>query len=178
MNDNNTFEQLYEETKKSVLKYIAAHCYSISDIEDIYQETYLSLHGTLKKTDIQIENGEAFVKTVAKRTLSRYYSGVGKLKAGLSISLDSLREKGGDNEPADSFDVEQSICTDELFEEVYQLIGKLPIQTQRIIFLRYKLELSFDEISAETGMSASAASQRLNKALVQIRRLYNRRDNK
>lgn len=174
-NTDIAFEQLYESTKKELLVYIASRCNSVDDIEDLYQETYISVFDSMQKMSEPINNAEAFVKTVAKRIISRHYSAANKLRAKLSISLDSFRESGVTEDIADETDIEESVCTDELYDEVYDIIKTMPIVVQRLIYMRYKLQLSIAEIAATTEMSETAVCQRINKALAAVRRTYTRR---
>ena len=73
------FEKIYNDTKESTYRFIAAKCYNIDDIDDIYQSTYISLFDALKKRDTPPENSEAFVITIAKRELFKYYGLIKKL---------------------------------------------------------------------------------------------------
>ena len=151
---NNQFEQLFEQTKSAVYKYIAAKCRSIDDIDDIFQETYMSVYTYLKNGG-EIKEPEAFVKTVAKRTLGRYYSLLKRLK----LTAERLA-------PVDM----QAEDHDELVLLVNELVMKKPARVQKIFFMRHSLQLSFEEIAERLQMKPNTVQKAYYRTVEDIRR--------
>ena len=163
------FEKIYNDTKESTYRFIAAKCYNIDDIDDIYQSTYISLFDALKKRDTPPENSEAFVITIAKRELFKYYGLIKKLTE--STKAPPLSDEPYE-EDADSFCLEDSIVNKALLEEVNSLLQKKDITTQKIFFMHYYKGYTLSEIASLLELSESSVKRRLYSALSRIRRLY------
>ena len=148
------FDKIYTLTKTEVYKYIAAKCRSIDDIDDIFQETYIGVYEYLKNGG-EINKPTAFAKTVAKRTLSRYYSLLRRLK--------NLEERLA---PVDMQAEEHS----ELVDLVDLLVMKKPAKVQRIFFMRHSLQLSFDEIAKRLDMKPNTVQKTYYRTVESIRR--------
>ena len=163
------FDQLYEQTRQNTLRFISSKCIRITDIEDIYQETYLRVFDAIKDGR-EIREPEGFVIGIAKHCLSQYYSAAQRLRARISLSAGNASGEpvdiGGDT------DIEQLVADRTLLDEVFSEICRLPSEVQRIFYLHYFLELSLPETARLMGMSEGKVTQRLYKAVRQLRRKY------
>ena len=162
------FEEIYEETKQAALRFISSKCLKITDIEELFQETYLQVGEALDK-GTEPREPEAFVIGIAKHCISRYYSAAQRLRARISLS------SGGSDEPVDledETDIEELVSDRTLYEEVFREITALPSEVQRAFYLHYFLELSIPETAQLMGVSESKVKQRLYKAVRQLRRKY------
>ena len=170
MNDNKRlFEKIYNETKDNTYKFIAAKCYNIDDIDDIYQSTYISVFDALSKRDEPPENNEAFVILIAKRELFKYYGLIKRLASRFKAPPPNDDDC---KEDADSFCLEDSVVNKALLEEINSLLEKKDIATRKIFFLYYYKGYSLGEISDMLGLGESSVKRRLYGTLTQIRRLY------
>ena len=172
MNSDMLFEEIYNETKQSALRFITSKCLSITDIEDLFQETYLRVYDALE-SGRRPEQAEAFVIGIAKHCLSHYYSAAQRLKARISLSAGKLSDEPVDI--GDDTDIEGLIADRILLNEVFNEITKLPPDAQRIFYLHYFLELSLPDTAALVGLSEGKVRQKLYKAVRQLRRKYRRR---
>ena len=43
------FEEIYNKTYKTTLKYIVLHCSNLEDVNDIIQDTYVELYNNIKR---------------------------------------------------------------------------------------------------------------------------------
>ncbi|MBR6103401.1 MAG: RNA polymerase sigma factor [Ruminococcus sp.] len=173
---NVRFEKLYEETKAAVMRYVSAHCYSITDIDDLFQDTYLAVYKSMQSLTEPIQSSEAYVIGVAKKVLARHYSAVRRLRAQIDVSLDRRSGRGLAEETADSVDVEKLAGDRELLDEIFELVTVMPVTVQRAFYMHYVLEMSFAEVGNELDLSEAAVRQRVARALTEIRRLYKRRE--
>lgn len=171
-----TFECIYENTKSAAVRYIAAKCCNIADIEDIFQETYLSVYRSVTNRTERIESAEAFVITAAKRVLSKYYSTLKKLRTNLSVRLDAGSDRELVEELPATVDVEKLAGDRELLEEIYELVSRAPVTVQRTFYLYYVLDVPMKEISAQLGIEEIKLRRGLSRTLSEIRRLYKRRE--
>lgn len=166
------FDALYERTKESVHRYIAAKCCSLDDIDDIYQNTWLAVFEAATGRRDPIPNEEAFVILIAKRQLGRYYSLAAKLRK--LISLDRAPELPADI--PDSIDVEDELIGRELMDEIGALVRRCSLTSQKIFYLYYSKGLKLSEIAALMEMKETTVKKHLYSTLAEIRRLYERRE--
>ena len=144
------FNELFEQTKSTIYSYIAAHCRSVSDIDDVFQDTYFGVYSFLHGGGT-VNDPLAFTRTVARRTLAKYY-----------ISL----SRPAPDPPREQAPPPQSEAAD----RINSLILKSPPKIQRIFFLRHTLGLSFPEIAAELGMRTNTVQKCYYKKVAEIRR--------
>lgn len=163
------FETVYNETKDHVYKFIAAGCYRLSDIDDIFQNTYINIYNAICKGK-PIENNEAFAICIAKRELGRYYGVMRRLGSLIRSALPQSGTACADN--ADTYTIEDSIADRDLAADVNKLLSKKDITTQKIFFLYYYRELTLSEIADLLGIGESTVKRRLYSTLEQLRRLY------
>jgi RNA polymerase sigma-70 factor (ECF subfamily) len=159
-----TFEKIYEDLSDAIFRFCL---FRVSDREqalDITQETFLRLWQSfsLKK---KIFNERAFLFTVAHRLIIDWYR---KKK---SISLDSLLY----TEDAERYDPpdETTVGTLELKAEGRYLLDKineLSPSYRHSIYLRFVEGLSPREIGSVLGISSNAASVRLRRGILELRK--------
>lgn len=167
------FDQLYGQTRQSTLRFISSKCLRITDIEDLYQETYLRVFDALKEGR-EIKEPEAFVIGIAKHCLSQYYTAAQRLRARISLSAGA--ESGEPVDIGDDSDIEQLTADRALLDEIFGEICALPSGTQRIFYLHYFQGLSLSETASLLGISESRTTTLLYKAVRKIRRKYRGRE--
>ncbi len=162
------FETIYNRTKENTYRFITAKCYNIDDIDDIYQNTYISVYDALCKKDSEPENYEAFVILIAKRELFRYYGLIKKLTAHFKSAPQPEEIK----EDADAFDLEDSVVNKELLEKVNEHLSRMDLTTQKIFFMYYYKGYTLSEISELLETGESSVKRKLYGALGRLRRIY------
>lgn len=65
------FEEVYENTYHTLLKYIICKCSNLDDVNDIIQETYTEFYKLLKKNH-KIDNKQAYIIGIARNTIKKY----------------------------------------------------------------------------------------------------------
>lgn len=165
------FEMIYNETKEHVYRFIAAGCYRLDDIDDIYQNTYVSIYNSIRKGR-QIEDPEAFAVHAAKHELHRYYGLMKRLGSRLRSSLPSGSSDASEMGDAETYVIEDRVADKALAAEIAALLAKKNITTQKVFFLYYYRDMTLSEISKTLGISKSRVKRRLYSTLEQLRRLY------
>ena len=163
------FEEIYEQTKTAALRFISSKCLKITDIEDLFQETYLRVGEALDK-GAEPRDPEAFDIGIAKHCLSHYYSAAQRLRARISLSAGSVSDEPVDLE--DETDIESLVADRDLYDQVFKEITALPSDVQRLFYLHYFLDLSLSETAELMGLSESRVRQRLYQAVRKLRRKY------
>ncbi len=173
-NDKQLFDKIYENTKESVYRYITAKCFDINDIDDIYQNVYLTVYNALTRRDAPIVNEEAFVMLIAKRQLAKYYGLVKRIKSRITFSSPDSGDRFEEN--ADSFSVEDSIIDRSVVENISKIISEKPLITQKIFFMYYYRDMPLGEIADALGITQPTLKRHLYGTLAELRRLYSKEE--
>lgn len=176
MVDNITarFNELYEATSSSTLAFIAAKCSDMADMNDIFQETYMEIYRImLKKGADYIENDEAFAIKIAKNKISKQMSLFTRFKSEVSLSdfTEADEREVYDNSFTEE-SIDDSICTNELMDEIESFLKTKPQDVQKIFFLRFSMEYSLDKIAQLMSVSEQQVKNKLYRTIREIRKLY------
>ncbi len=79
LKDKRLFEKIYNETYKSILKFVVYKCNDLNDVDDIIQDTYLQLFKELKNGK-EILDKTAYLITIAKNKIISDYQSKIKIK--------------------------------------------------------------------------------------------------
>ncbi len=132
-----------------------------STVEDLVQDTFIKTWIYLTKGG-KIDTMKSFLYHVLNNLIVDEYR---KHKAS---SLDALLEKGmevKDNSQERIFNLLDG-------EMAMKLIHDLPEKYKRIISMRYKEDLSLEEISMKTGQSKNTIAVQLHRGLEKLKFLY------
>ena len=162
----NKFEEIYNKESDAIFRFCFIRVSDREQALDITQETFLRLWQSLQDGK-EILNDKAFLFTVARRLVIDLYR---KKK---SLSLDKIiseKEEGG-------YDVEdESTRENKLIigiEGRYLIdkINELEESYRELLYLRFVEDLSPPEIGEILGISANAASVRINRGLEELRKI-------
>ena len=166
------FNEIYDSTSKSVLTFITAKCGRTADIYDIFQDTYMELYQVLDKRGVEyIENDNAFIFTIAKQKIARYYTLKERLKNFVSMHTADEDEKEVELSEfeIDSFSVEEFVVNGALYETIKQFLHSKPEDVQKIFYLMYDVDLTIPEIAQALSISVSSVKNKLYRTLKEIR---------
>ena len=133
---------------------------------DLVQETFLRLWQTLEKGTV-MTNARAFLFTVAHRLIIDWYR---KKKA---ISMESLSNDLTEEayDPADEKTMPDNLEMGSEGRFLMEKIKELNESYRQAVYLRYAEGLSPPEIGSVLGISANAASVRVNRGIQELRQL-------
>jgi RNA polymerase sigma-70 factor (ECF subfamily) len=136
--------------------------------EDLFQDTLFKIVRTLKKGRYN-EEGKflSWVIRIAHNIIIDYYRKNNKMKKVYDTEEFSLFDILHDG----SLDAEKQMIRQQLIEKIRVLIEMLPYEQKEVLKLRMYEELSFQEISEQTGVSINTALGRMRYALINIRRI-------
>lgn len=169
------FNDIYYATSKKVLGFITAKCSNVSDISDIFQDTYTEVYAAVSRRTVKcITNQEAFVIKIARQKLWKYYSLTDRLKHILPMHEqdDNGEEFIPADREADSFCIDDKIADDMLLDEIRGILARKPQNVQKIFRMFYALDMTIPEISKLLGMSQSNVKHKLYRTLNELRNLY------
>ncbi len=160
------FDKLFQSESDAIFRFCVLRVSDREQAMDLVQETFVRLWQTLEK-GTEMTNARAFLFTVAHRLIIDWYR---KKKA---ISMESLADENTE-EAYDPADEKTSSDNLELGSEGRYLMSKiheLNDSYRQAVYLRYAEGLTPPEIGKILGISANAASVRVNRGIQELRQL-------
>lgn len=136
--------------------------------EDIFQDTFIKVIRTLKRGAYN-EEGKflPWVMRIAHNLIIDHFRKNNRMPmfdGSDSINVFSLM---GD----DRLNVEKQLIKDQIDQDLTKLIKELPEDQQEVLQMRIYKDMSFKEISDNTGVSINTALGRMRYALINLRKL-------
>ncbi|MCK5749603.1 MAG: RNA polymerase sigma factor [Oricola sp.] len=146
--------------REGLRRYVARLALRPEDVDDILQETFLSVHSL--KDEHEIRSPKFYLFAVARRTAYR------ELKRQSSRIADSIEEaiEKGEEPAAAQAPLDQAFEAREYFEILTDLVSDFPPQCRRVFILRKIFGYSHKEISAMMGISTSTVEKYLARAMM------------
>jgi RNA polymerase sigma factor (sigma-70 family) len=136
--------------------------------EDIFQDTFIKVIRTLKKGNYN-EEGKflPWVMRIAHNLVIDYFRKNNRMpsfKNTEEFDIFSVLHDG-------TLNAEKQIIQEQIFEDVRELINELPEEQKEVLIMRMYKDMSFKEISENTGVSINTALGRMRYALINMRKL-------
>ncbi|MFZ3012023.1 MAG: RNA polymerase sigma factor [Minisyncoccia bacterium] len=162
------FEKIYNKESDAIFRFCLVRVSNREQALDITQETFLRLWQSLSSLQ-DIKNERAFLFTVSHRLIIDWYR---KKK---SISLEGMMYREGEEGDEPGYDIvdEKTRDVHEFRAEGRYLLTKINELTETYrhpIYLHFVEGLSPKEIGDILGISANAASVRVNRGLLELRK--------
>jgi len=136
--------------------------------EDVFQDTFIKVIRTLKKGNYN-EEGKflPWVMRIAHNLVIDHFRKTNRMPAFKNTEeFDIFSVIGDGNLNAEKKMIQEQICTD-----VRALIEELPAEQKEVLIMRMYKDMSFKEISENTGVSINTALGRMRYALMNMRKL-------
>lgn len=172
VNITHIFENIYKKESDAIFRFCFMRVSDREQALDITQETFTRFWQKLQK-DEDIQNNRAFIFMIARNLIIDWYR---KKKA---ISLDKMIENDLEDTPYFTVD-DSSIDNLELGPEsryVLDKVNELPPSARDPIYMRFVEGLSPSEIGEILGISTNAASVRINRGLIELKKKTGYNDN-
>lgn len=165
---NQTFEKIYGSESDAIFRYCLVRVSDREQAIDITQEAFLRLWQSLQKGE-DIKNNRAFLFTITHRLIIDWYR---KKK---SFSLESLmsQDEGNEHDVVDDKTSGDQILSGAEGRYLVEKMNELHPSHRDPVYLRYVEDLSPPEIGEILGISANAASVRINRGLEELKQKYN-----
>lgn len=168
------FDEIYQSTYQSTLRFIICKCQNINDANDILQETYLELYKILNKKRVDDINLEVYMIRIAGYKVKKYYSLLQRLKYKRMYSKHISEEI---DDVKDDINIEQWISDKSLCEEIWKFVKSKNELVQKVFYLRFSEELSIKEIADILAISESSVKNNLYRVLKEINIRYGKEEN-
>jgi RNA polymerase sigma factor (sigma-70 family) len=139
--------------------------------EDIFQDTFIKVIRTLKKGKYN-EEGKflPWVMRIAHNLVIDYFRKNNRMpsfKNTEEFDIFSVLHDG-------TLNAEKQIIQEQIYEDVRELINELPEEQKEVLIMRMYKDMSFKEISENTGVSINTALGRMRYALINMRKLIDK----
>jgi RNA polymerase sigma factor (sigma-70 family) len=136
--------------------------------EDIFQDTFIKVIKTLKKGNYN-EEGKflPWVMRISHNLVIDYFRKNNRMPKFKNTDDFDIFSVLGDN----SLNAEKQLIQDQIYDDVRDLIKGLPEEQKEVLVMRMYKDMSFKEISENTGVSINTALGRMRYALINMRKL-------
>lgn len=158
------FEDIYNKTYQTLLKYLVCKCRNLDDVNELIQDTYVELYHTLqRKRSIKLDDETAYLKGIAKNVLKKYYREHYKEIAHTNPT---------DLEPTDELDIEADFINKENVEQIWNYLNTKDILVHKIFYLYYSMGLKISEISEELEINPSTTKNYIYRTLKELKEVF------
>ncbi len=160
--------ELITRHKDRIFRFIYSKVYDRDVAEDIFQDTFIKVIKTLKRGAYN-EEGKflPWVMRIAHNLVIDHFrknNRMPKFENNDDFNIFSVLSDGALN-------AEKAIIKDQVESDVRRLIEELPDDQKEVLIMRMYKEMSFKEISEQTGVSINTALGRMRYALINLRKV-------
>lgn len=169
--DEKALEVLINRHNQRISSFIYSKVLDRDVTEDIFQDTFIKVIKTLKKGSYS-EEGKflPWVMRIAHNLIIDYFrknKRMPKFEGSDDFNIFSVI---GD----DKLNAEKQLIKDQIDSDLSLLIEELPDDQKEVLLMRIYKDMSFKEISENTGVSINTALGRMRYALINLRKIIER----
>ena len=157
--------------KQRIYSFIYSKVYNRDVAEDIFQDTFIKVIRTLKRGKYN-EEGKflPWVMRIAHNLVIDHFrknNRMPKFENKDDFNIFSVLSDG-------SLNAEKQIIKGQVEDDVRRLIEELPEDQKQVLVMRMYKDMSFKEISEQTGVSINTALGRMRYALINLRKVIDK----
>jgi RNA polymerase sigma-70 factor (ECF subfamily) len=169
--DEKSLEILINRHNQRISSFIYSKVMDRDVTEDIFQDTFIKVIKTLKKGNYS-EEGKflPWVMRIAHNLIIDHFrknKRMPKFEGSDDFNIFSVI---GD----DKLNAEKQLIKDQIDSDLSLLIEELPDDQKEVLLMRIYKDMSFKEISENTGVSINTALGRMRYALINLRKIIDR----
>lgn len=136
--------------------------------EDIFQDTFIKVIKTLKKGNYN-EEGKflPWVMRISHNLIIDYFRKSNRMPKFNNTDEFNIFSVLGD----ESLNAEKQLIQDQIYDDIKEIVNELPEEQKEVLIMRMYKDMSFKEISENTGVSINTALGRMRYALINMRKL-------
>lgn len=169
--DESALSVLITRHKQKIYSFIYSKVYDRDVTEDVFQDTFIKVIRTLKLGKYN-EEGKflPWVMRIAHNLVIDHFR-----KNSRMPKFDNNQEFNIFSVISDSsLNAEKTIIKEQVQEDVRRLIEELPEDQKQVLVMRMYNDMSFKEISENTGVSINTALGRMRYALINLRKVIDK----
>lgn len=169
--NENALSVLVTRHKEKIFSFIYSKVFDRDVAEDIFQDTFIKVIRTLKRGRYN-EEGKflPWVMRISHNLVIDYFrknNRMPKFENNGDFNIFSVLSD-------DALTAEKRIIKDQVASDVQRLIEELPEDQKQVLIMRMYKDMSFKEISEQTGVSINTALGRMRYALINLRKVIDK----
>lgn len=169
--DETALSKLINRHSSRIYSFIFSKVYNRDLTEDIFQDTFVKVIRTLKRGKYN-EEGKflPWVMRIAHNLVIDHFrkeNRMPKYEDNKELSIFSIL-------PDNAMSKESSLIQEQIYSDVRMLVEQLPADQHEVLTMRVYKEMSFKDISEQTGVSINTALGRMRYALINLRKLVDK----
>lgn len=169
--EEKALEILIKRHNQRITSFIYSKVMDRDVAEDIFQDTFIKVIKTLKRGNYS-EEGKflPWVMRIAHNLIIDYFrknKRLPKFEGSDDFNIFSVISD-------DKLNAEKQIIKDQIDSNLELLIEELPDDQREVLVMRIYKDMSFKEISENTGVSINTALGRMRYALINLRKIINK----
>ena len=139
--------------------------------EDVFQDTFIKVIRTLKKGNYN-EEGKflPWVMRIAHNLIIDHFRKSNRMPTFKNTDEFDIFSVLGDG----NLNAGKKIIQEQIYSDVRDLVKELPEEQKEVLIMRMYKDMSFKEISENTGVSINTALGRMRYALINMRKLIDK----
>ncbi len=172
---NSYFNSVYDDTIKSVTRFIVSKCGNFEDAEDMVQNVYTRFYQRISQKGYEdIESPEAFLINIAKFECKTYFS-VKKKNEKVSSFADYSEEEminieAEMSKPQKS--LEDIMCNKLLAKKIFDDIVNTDEMTGQIFYLHFVCDMKLEDVATSLDVKLSTVKNKLYRTIERLRKKY------
>ncbi len=161
-------ELLVKRHQQRIFSFIYSKVQDKDVAEDVFQDTFIKVIKTLKRGAYN-EEGKflPWVMRISHNLVIDYFRKNNRMPLFNNSDDFDIFSILSD----DSLNAERRIIKDQVLSDVRNLIEELPSEQKEVLKMRMYMNMSFNEISENTGVSINTALGRMRYALINLRKV-------
>ena len=166
--DEACLEILIKRHQHKLYSFIFSKVQNRDITEDIFQDTFIKVIRTLKRGSYN-EEGKflPWVMRITHNLIIDHFRRSNRMPTFNNNNDFDIFSVLGD----DSLNAENQLIKDQILNDVKELVKELPEEQKEVLVMRIYKNMSFKEISENTGVSINTALGRMRYALINLRKL-------
>ena len=166
--DESAIEKLINKHNQRLSSFIYSKVMDRDITEDIFQDTFIKVINTLKKGNYS-EEGKflPWVMRIAHNLIIDHFRRNRRMPRFEGTEDFNIFSVLGD----DKLNAEKQLIKDQIDSDLTLLIEELPDDQKEVLMMRIYKDMSFKEISENTGVSINTALGRMRYALINLRKI-------
>jgi RNA polymerase sigma-70 factor (ECF subfamily) len=166
-----SLEILIGRHKQRIYSFIYSKVLNRDISEDIFQDTFIKVINTLKKGNYN-EEGKflPWVMRIAHNLVIDHFRKDNRMPTFKNTDEFDIFSVLSDS----SLNAEKTIIKEQIHTDVRNLVEELPEDQKEVLMMRIYRDMSFKEISEQTGVSINTALGRMRYALINLRKVIDK----
>ena len=166
-----SLEILIGRHKQRIYSFIYSKVLNRDISEDVFQDTFIKVINTLKKGNYN-EEGKflPWVMRIAHNLVIDHFRKDNRMPTFKNTDEFDIFSVLSDS----SLNAEKRIIKDQIHSDVRNLVEELPDDQKEVLMMRIYRDMSFKEISEQTGVSINTALGRMRYALINLRKVIDK----